>query len=392
MKKNTYLIAFVLSGLVLISACGSERKSLLITEGELKTESTKSSSNTVTTGLDETKPKEVIGDSEALVLSKSKWVAMRLPLPNGIIPERLENTVLRLHLKGNGETKEVSFTAFEAPWDYHTLNWENAQSKLSKDSEVKTVSDAGEGWIEIDITEFVRKRLSAEKANNGFLIRTSGDEEVRFDSGWGLDSSVFPYTESRYYQSEDEKGYAKFDYTSQNDGNSLSYALRDLDSIGFNDVVSDIQAFQTVYDKKDLKGALNEFKQLFTNYVEEHREALDILEIRELKKYNSPIDADKEYRIALRVGARDREEPEVIQVENDFGVIVLMQTRSGQWAEKSAGICEGSSGEVDPGIQPWGDSNYWGYDDTNDFYTSNTIYFAVTKDSDVFTTHKMQGE
>jgi hypothetical protein len=78
-----------------------------------------------------------------------------------------------------------------------------------------------------------------------------------------------------------------------------------------------------------------------------------------------------------------------IRVDQDFDYHLRVQLTDGSWAEKTPGepsqITPGSNGKTDPGIYPWDESFMWGYEKWADFYTSDTVYFAVVKSTDAFT-------
>jgi hypothetical protein len=194
-----------------------------------------------------------------------------------------------------------------------------------------------------------------------------------------------------YKPNESGRSYGKYGYTAQDDGNCLSYSLRDTGAIFYDDLVADTAAFQKIYDEGGTGAALPYFKALCFDYIEQNRETLQIESIRELSGFDAKIDPTKEYRVALRIGFRDHSLPEGIQVEQDFDYHLRVQLTDGSWAEKTPGessrIAPGSNAALDPGTYPWDESFMWGYEKWNDFYTSDTVYFAVTKSTDSFTFH-----
>jgi hypothetical protein len=66
--------------------------------------------------------------------------------------------------------------------------------------------------------------------------------------------------------------------------------------------------------------------------------------------------------------------------------------KDGSWAEKLSGdhsrLTAGSNAELDPSKYPWDSAFQWGYEKWNDYYNSDPVYFAVTKTTDDFTSHR----
>jgi hypothetical protein len=186
--------------------------------------------------------------------------------------------------------------------------------------------------------------------------------------------------------------FGKFGYEAQEDGNCMSYALRDRDMILYDDLIDDTPAFQASYDTGGIGGALQYLKNRVSDYVERHSAELQIGGIREIDGFRAPIDENEEYRIAMRIGFRDRNMPLGIQVDSDFDYHFWAQVSDGSWAEKtpdeSSRLAPGSNSGLNPGKYPWNQGYMWGYDKWNDYYTSDTIYFAVKKTTAAFTSHR----
>jgi hypothetical protein len=186
--------------------------------------------------------------------------------------------------------------------------------------------------------------------------------------------------------------FGKFGFEPQEDGNCMSYALRDLDAIAYGDLIDDTRAFQAAYDAGGADAALQYAKRQAMAYVERHKAALLIESFREIDGFQAAIDADAEYRIAMRAGFRDRDARPGIQVDTDFDYHFMLQVSDGSWAEKMPGepsrLAPGSNHALDPGRHPWTQGYVWGHLKRNDYYAGDTAYFAVKKASAAFTEHK----
>jgi hypothetical protein len=175
------------------------------------------------------------------------------------------------------------------------------------------------------------------------------------------------------------------------DGNCLSYALRDTDGIYFDALGLDYTQWVALYNAGGVDEILPSMTQSVLDYVNAHADALKISNIRVIDGFDAAIDPETEYRVALRIGARDSGGVFGVIDEGDFDFHLQAQLKNGTWAEKMpqdpSRVVPGSHAGLSPERLQWDTSPMWGNDKWNNFYTSKAVYFAVTKDTDAFTAH-----
>lgn len=316
---------------------------------------------------------------------------LRIPLPAAIMPDDLVSAKIRLKLQ-SGDSPQLRAAAVGNPWDRLGVTWDGIQDKLPGSTSVQAGKLVEEDWYELDITPIVHDWLSGKYGNNGILL-----EETQNDS-----SSVFysPYSEhSEYcpelviaYTPSAPKEYGTFHYENQEEGNCLSFALRDTDAILAENLNIDTKTLQQKYNTGGTDEALEYIKELVLAYVESHKDTLQISSFREIPSFDAPIDPATEYRIALRIGMETEKGLEDLpRGRASFDYHLQVQLFDGSWAEKFGAsisrIVPGSNALVNPGLDAWDQNEIWGISKFSAYYDSNTVYFAVKKDSAGFTTH-----
>jgi hypothetical protein len=314
----------------------------------------------------------------------------RFPLPANIPGENVRSAFFYIRYS-EGDVPNLRASEVNGSWNTITATWIDCAPLISPVSASGASEDAGGGWYQIDVTELVRGWLSWERNNNGFAIEETRDgARAAFYSVFAEDVSNCPKLVITYAPNEDTTRYGKFAYEPQQLGNCMSYALRDRDMILY-DALFDTPVFQSAYDAGGIDAALTYVKGEVLDYINAHSDTLEIASVRELDAYDAEIDAATEYRIALRIGFRDRSFPEGIQVDEDFDYHFWAQLADGSWTEKTpqepSRLVPGSNADTDPGAFPWHQGYMWGYEKWNDYYTSGVVYYAVTKTTDAFTAH-----
>lgn len=391
--KLTTSTCIILISILLLSSCSttkpsaSESNSNTIStnssnqsqESEIKTAIVKDYGSTVA-GVSEENPEQNIESVENITITNSDSALIRIALPAGITSSQVESAYLKLKLQetDGAESPTIQATPVTTAWDRIGVNWNQI-----KDNTKNIVTDTGkieqDSWYSIDITNIVKEWLSGEIPNYGLLLEETGNAKSVFSSPYSEDENC-PELIINYRNSTIDKKFSPFGYEKQQDGNCLSFALRDTDPIFHDSLNIDMEIVQEKFDSDGINSVLDYVKDLTIDYVETNKESLEISSFREVDSFDAPIE-DDEYIIALRVGIQDK----------SFDYHLQVQLEDGTWAEKfgttDSRIVPGSNSDIDPGLYPWDQNEFWGLDKWNSFYDSDTVYFAVTKDSPNFTNH-----
>ncbi|GHU82474.1 hypothetical protein FACS1894196_0850 [Clostridia bacterium] len=330
---------------------------------------------------------------EVMPVGGARHALVRIDMPWGISDKALDKAYLCL-LQSGGETPKLTISPINMVWSYGNVTW---QDSLGTDGFRDAASDADAqkngDWVKIDVTAYVKGVLSGERPNYG-LVLSQAEGESTFYSAFASDEALLPKLEIAYDKAEAEEVFGQYEYTAQEFGNCLSFALRDTSGIYYDALFTqaDTAPFQKAYDEGGVNTALQFVKEKVFAYIDNNLQSLNIASYREIDAYDAPVDPDTEYRVCLRVGFRDRSFPEGIQVDQDFDYHLKAQTRDGTWAEKTPGeasrIVPGTHAGVNPALFPWDESYLWGYEKWNDFYDSDAVWFAVSKAGEGFTEHK----
>ncbi|MDR3314016.1 MAG: DNRLRE domain-containing protein [Oscillospiraceae bacterium] len=368
----------------------------------LKTVTIQDPENTAAAHISEQKPDEGADFTAAMEIveigrsaeGQRSDALFRFKLPAGILAEQLREAYFYIRYQA-GDEPTLRAVAMTQSWYTVTGTWNEAGGSIANDPNPATATKEAGDWYKIDVTALVQAWLSGKSNNNGFAVEEAvNGKSASFYSTINAELAPenCPKLVITYAEATAPQGgrLGKYDYEEQEVGNCFSYALRDHDMILYDDLF-DTAALQTAYDAGGVEGGLAYVKAQVAQYVDLHKDALQIAGMRELPAYNASISAD-EYRIALRIGFRDRSFQEGIQVDEDFDYHFWAQMADGTWAEKTpqenSRLVPGSSAATDPGQYPWHQGYLWGYDKWNDYYTSDVVYFAVTKAGQGFTAHK----
>lgn len=402
MGKNLKgFIALVLSLLVLmLGSCTTqtsttpEKGSSSKTESELSSSSESSSEqsddvqtvvikdiNSVAAGVSKNEPEINIESVDSLIVGnsdKDNIGLVRIPLPAAITSEDVVSAKIRLKVQ-EGDNPNINASPITVVWDRLGVNW----NEIKDDIADYTTNDGtlSDGWYEIEITDIVKGWFDGKYPNYGVILQESGESTTSFYTPYSENEEDIPELVVEYNVPEITPNAAPFGYDAQDTGNCLSFALRDGDAIYADMLGIDMSVIKEYYDNEKYDDALEYVKDLVIKYVDENADSLKISSFRELSDFEEEIDAEKEYRIALRIGMND----------DSFDFHLQSQIQDGAWTEKFGSsisrIVPGSNINLDPGLYPWDQNEFWGLDKWTAFYDSNTVYFAVTKDVPEITFH-----
>jgi len=306
----------------------------------------------------------------------------------------------RLHLKPQGEiASTLRLTYINSIWSPNMTILSEALALIDEGSFVLVdVIKEVNGWISLDITYFVISWINGDIRNNGLAIFGVDGYELSVFCVYG-DNTPFIRVNgtvgTRYL------GYARHSFVRVpwkgmdnplDAGNCLSFALRDINMINLAHLNSTYEEIDYIYRSEGISAVTEHIADLVEQYVADNAEALQISGFRRIESFDSPINPALEYRIALRVGV-DVSPNIPITEHGGFDYHFWVQIDDGRWAQKFpigySEIVVGSGAGIDPGRYYWHmvSDEYWGWFYNMDFYTSNIIYFAVTKDTEEFTAH-----
>jgi hypothetical protein len=334
---------------------------------------------------------------------------LRHPLKGTWMADEVQSAKLILKPAGNAPASlRIGFV--NAPYNSSSLTREEALPLVEMDSlrSVK-VEPFDDGWVSVDVTEYVKTWLSAEINNNGFALFGEETGDFVFEVvDWLEDGKELPYP--YMIVTGDDNGrsleYGKFGYTEtpfpgDNDdqgGNCLSYALRDTNMILGWHLGLDFDEMNRIMDATGEDDVCEYVGGKVEEYVKANADGLKISSFRRIEDYGSEIDLEKEYRIALRVGCKIFEgQPADLESKGAFDFHVRAQINDGRWAQKfpldPSAIIPGSGPGISPAKYCWDSAVMW-LEKFRDFYTSKVIYFAVQKDTPDFTRHEsvVQGQ
>ena len=342
-------------------------------------------------GVSQSDPDSNVEMIERLVIQKDVdgediSVLLRTDLPAAIQAAQVESAFLRLK-RTEGTNPSLTASGVIPLWSSIEVTWNRINETPPADTTV--VGEQDGDWYQIDVTEIVRSWFGGKYANYGFLLtETEAGSKTVFFSPYDCDEDDAPVLEVNYTPTE--VSINEYPYIAHEDGNCLSFALRDTGLILENDLGLMSKKLEEQYRTAGLDGVQQYIQTLCENYVMKNKNTLEIESFREISGFDAPIN-DGEYRIAFRVGV----------TENADGTLTYdyhfqIQLPDGSWAEKlgqnDSRIVPGSNLDLDPGLFPWDQNAIWGIDKYNGFYGSKTTYYAVKKDSTKFTNHMASTE
>jgi hypothetical protein len=313
-------------------------------------------------------------------------VAVRFDLPSGVSASQVRSAAVEVEVTA-GKAEKPLVARGERSWSANR-SWNELRPSFGAFEE--TASKRTGDVLSIDVTQFVREWLSGDAENDGVLITAAQGAEELALADWEAPRNSIALV-IRYKANPAERAGA-IPFAGEGEGNCFAFAVRDRDAIEFADLSRDIPTFQRIYDEGGESAALQYVKGLMEDYADRHAAGLHVIGFRELESYDDPIDASREQVIAMRIGFRDSEAPEGIQLIGDFDYHFWVRLYDGSWAEKlpeqPSRRVPGTNTDTDPGRYPWGGSYQWGLEKWAEFYDSEPIYWAIEKDTAFFTGHK----
>ncbi|MDR2162871.1 MAG: DNRLRE domain-containing protein [Clostridiales Family XIII bacterium] len=324
---------------------------------------------------------------------KQSMGLVRFDLPSGVTPDDLVSARLSMKKK-DGDEPTFSAGAADISWGYAIVDWNSLKDKVAfRDGSPVSEKEDGD-WYGLDVTDIVREWLGGERANYGFAL--AGIEKGKVANLWsafGDDEANFPRLSISYTEGKPSQKYGKYAYHEmpEESGNCLSYALRDKDDIYDADLLTD--ADKAALKKAHASGTdavLQYLKGKVGDYIEAHKDKLAIESWRPLSGFDDPIDPEKEYLVEMKIGEGGMDEGEM-SAFGDYDYHFRARLDDGRWAEKiphvRSRITPGSNESFDTGKFPWDSTFQWGNPKWTDYYNSPSLYFAVTKTTDEFTSH-----
>jgi hypothetical protein len=409
----TVLLCGVLS--VGVTACGVEDGTPAATEqpsADLTTEQWFAPDNTVTACFSEDDPEDATGvniDTYTIHIGqtaegKDIFALLRVPLKSTWLADEVHSARLFLKLKEGVLPAALKIGLNKQLWSFALMSRVEARAAID-DQSLETIAVRAEAndWISVDVTSFVKSWLSGDVPNYGVALFgvSEGEESVFVSADWVEDGEYFPYP---YLEVSGAAGnrartFGKFGYTEtplpgaevDQGGNCMSYALRDTNMILIDGLGADFDTMNLIYEESGEDAVADYFAKLVADYVEAHKDSLQISSFRMIDGFDAEIDAAKEYRLALRVGCKVMEgEKADLDGNGNFDYHFWMQLNDGRWAQKfpldTSEIIPCTGPGISPGNYPWDSAMQWNIK-FQGYYTSKTIYFAATKDSDAFTRH-----
>jgi len=328
-----------------------------------------------------------------LVNNEDIFAFLRFPLKSTWLADEIYSARLFLKMKEGIAPGLIRLgIANQTIWSSPFASLNEVKSSVSEQKlAIAEVKKEQNDWVSILVTDSVKSWLCGDSPNYGFaLFGVAGEAHYIFNSG--NNGEDLPYLEVSGATGKRLLTYGKFGFTDQpEEGNCMSYALRDKDMILSDDLGVDFDVMDCIYIKAGEDAVADYISKLVVNYVEKHKLKLQISQFRRIEKFDSNINAEKEYRIALRVGCKTYGDEVDLGTKGNYDYHYWAQINDGQWVQKFSldipEIIPCSSPGLSPGKYPWDSSPQW-IEKSQNYYTSKVIYFAVTKDTDEFTMHK----
>ena len=331
-------------------------------------------------------------DSNTITIGQQDGVfsfaLLHLPLGGDFMPNELTETKLFLKVLSGQAPDMVKISLASRNWVPNYMMQDEVKGLVYQDSLITVpVTVEADNWVSIPLTPEVESWLAGIVANNGFLLTSDGPGTFTFATGNDVAADT-PYVSAAGVIGPRDLSYGQFGYTEVagpddvESANCLAYALRHLTPIYIEEMGTSKDALRAAYHAGGLQAQTELTAQTLESYVNSHKAELAIDNFRRLDSFDAPIDPATEYRIALRGGI-------VGYTDDDPDYHFWAQLNDGRWAGKypwaNSGIMVGTAGNLSPDDYQWDGGWMWGYDRTVNQYTSDVIYFAVTKTAPDFT-------
>jgi hypothetical protein len=377
----------------------------------LKTEDWRAADNTITTWFTDSKSKEDSGfesDNTTLHIGKDTdgnniVSLLRLPLKATWTVDEVKDARLFLRVVEGRAPAFVNARLVAKTWDDNEQADKLFDAKDGADVKRLEVRAEPDGWISVPVTAQVKAWMGGAAQNNGLAVFGASDkEEFVVASGYAEREDDIPYLKVSGATGQRKSTYGKFGYVesaapdalADESDNCLSYALRDKDMILISDLDADFAEMNKIYTASGEDAIADYVAKSVEKYVDAHKEKLHISGFHRIDDFNSKIDSQKEYRIALRVGSKPIDGVMDFSENGQFDYHFWTQLNDGRWAQKFPLANSEVIPYTGPGVSPqkyyWDSAPQW-LPKFKNFYTSKVVYFAVSKDTDEFTAHKSAG-
>jgi len=362
----------------------------------------------------ENAPFEHCSDREVIQVGKDPdggdvFALLRMTLRGDWFADEVSGARMYLKIAEEGAAPPGSINVGTAAnsWAPATVERDFAKTVIREDSFVLTeLRIEDDGWVSLDVTDVVKSWLGGEIPNRGFVLFPGAEDDealgvfVSGTPGETQDLNTAPRIIIEAEIGDRSDTYGRFGFTKQPEqgvadpifgGNCLSYAIRDIDTITFDDLPFDFDELNRLFFESGQEGVLEYSARLIEDYIEENKAGLQISGFRRIDDFDSPIDAVNEYRIILRTSANAT--PQLPMSERGgYDFHLWAQLSDGRWTQKSPSVFSSILPGTGPGISPlkfyWDAGDVWGIERWQEWYRSGGIYYAVTKDTDEFTSHK----
>jgi hypothetical protein len=403
MKRAVPLMLAAL--LLALSACGKDNTANTPSPANVVTERWLTDSDaTYSEELPDDEPS--VSQSENIIQvgktadSKDVYALEHFAIAPTFLADEVSEARLFLKLVSGAMPKSLTIAPMLGAWEGYFDARATVDSLVSNGSAITAdVTAEADGWVSADITPVVKSWLDGGLQNNGFAVfGTVRGEMNSYASMYDEDNAAYIAVTGAV--GDRPLIYGKFGFTltplpnaEDMGGNCMSYALRDTNMIFGEDMGTEPAALKSAYDAGGADALADYVAERVLAYVEAHKDGLAISKFRRIDSYDAPIDASSEYRIAMRVGLdKYNEKPDFSgDRDRDFDYHFWLQLNDGRWAQKyptgDSLIVPCTAANIDPGKFPWSAGYEWTSKD-RDYYTSKTVYFAVTKDTDEITRHR----
>jgi hypothetical protein len=248
------------------------------------------------------------------------------------------------------------------------------------------------------VTDFIKTWMGGDKPNYGFALYGVPGEPLAAFAADVSEQGDRPYLSASGAVGERPTGYGLFGFTGfpfaelpeYGGGNCLSYALRDTNPIYIDDLGGEYDEINRLNIAYGVDAVAEYIAKLTESYVAAHCNELRVSGFRRIESYETRIDPTREYRIALRVGCTGTRELPADE-RYGFDYHLWAQLSDGRWIQKFPidfpEIIPGTGPGIPPDKYLWNGARQWAFAKAQEFYNSEIIYFAVTKDTDQFTQH-----
>jgi len=395
MKSTKKIFALFISVIVSLGACKSAA-------GEKETLLTTTWTGAATASFDEEIPEDSCGiETGTMRVEKTAFGGeifsfVRLPLGIEFFANEITEAKLFLYAADGAPPGKLLIGPVSGRWTLYKPTFAEAKALVDSNGlKAAALKPEDNGWVSVSVIEIVKAWMRADKQNFGFaLFPIEGEAQGVFADMYNDDENA-PYLKVSGRVGKRPSGYGKFGFTRLPEdgglddtinGNCLAYAVRDSVPVYLYDLGSSYPEVNRVFSESGEDGVVEYIGELFEKYVEEHKSALRVSNLRRIDDFNSSINPAKEYRIVLRAGCYATEDMPLSEDARNFDFHFWTQLDDGRWSQKYGWTYSEIIPATGPGVSP--EKHYWEMSKYGYLYRSKLIYYAVTKDTDEITVHR----